>query len=139
MSIPFSGGCACGAIRYTSIAGPLIMANCHCRDCQRSSGTGFSSVVVVPADAVSIDGDEPVYHATQLSNGNRVERGFCAACGSPLFSRNAFAAHILSIKAGSLDDPSWFRPMANLWVASAQPWTVMDPELPRFEQMPPLG
>lgn len=139
MSVPFSGGCACGAIRYTSSAGPLIMAHCHCRDCQHSSGTGFASLVLVQADAVTIDGDEPKYHAIQTANGNTVRRGFCGACGSPLFSRNSFAEHILSIKAGSIDDPVWFKPMANIWTASAQPWSVMDPELPRFEQMPPMG
>src|SRR5882762_1408411 len=51
INTPFSGGCACGAIRYESTAEPLMMLHCHCRDCQQSSGGPFSSFVIVPTQA----------------------------------------------------------------------------------------
>src|SRR5437667_12391973 len=53
-SYPFSGGCACGAIRYESTAEPVMMLHCHCRDCQRSSGGPFSSFVIVPTEAFKL-------------------------------------------------------------------------------------
>jgi hypothetical protein len=54
MTIPCSGGCACGAIRYESTAEPALMLHCHCRDCQRSSGGPFSSFVIVPKEAFKV-------------------------------------------------------------------------------------
>ena len=50
MPTPFFGGCACGAIRYTCAAAPLFALNCHCRDCQRASGSAFCPVLYVPRD-----------------------------------------------------------------------------------------
>jgi len=45
MFTPFSGGCACGAIRYECAAEPLYMVNCECRDCQRATGSAYCAVV----------------------------------------------------------------------------------------------
>ena len=134
----FSGGCACGAIRYKCSAEPIASINCHCRDCQRSSGTAFSSVVVVPASAVKLLNGEPKYHAVQAESGNLVRRGFCAECGSPLFAGTSIRSDILAIKAGSLDDPSWFKPKVDIWTASAQPWDYMNPDLAKVAKHPPM-
>ena len=54
LATPFSGGCACGAIRYECTAEPVLMFHCHCRDCQRASGGPYSSYVIVPADAFKL-------------------------------------------------------------------------------------
>jgi hypothetical protein len=59
MDVPFFGGCACGAVRYECSAAPVAMVNCHCRDCQRAGGTGFSPTVVVPADSFRLLRGEP--------------------------------------------------------------------------------
>ena len=56
MPTPFTGGCACGAIRYECSADPILSLNCHCRDCQRASGSPFATVLLVPQDAVKITG-----------------------------------------------------------------------------------
>ena len=54
MKTPFSGGCACGAIRYSCAAEPLYMGNCHCRDCQRATGSAyFAAVIVKQSDFLS--------------------------------------------------------------------------------------
>src|SRR5258707_13767382 len=76
-----SGGCSCGAVRYEASADPVVMLNCHCRDCQRASGAGFAAVVVVAKSALRIEG-ELRYHETVGESGNVVERGFCPTCGS---------------------------------------------------------
>ena len=137
MPAPFSGGCACGAIRYECSAEPLIIANCHCRDCQRSSGRACSSVVVVLAASLKLLKGEAKYHLVKAESGNVVRRGFCSECGSPLFAGNSVHPEMLAIKVGSVDDPSWCAPMVDIWTASAQPCDCMNPELPKFPQQPP--
>lgn len=126
----FSGRCACGAIRYETDADPAVMLNCHCRDCQRASGSGYAAVAVFPKTAMIVDG-EPRFHRSVGDSGHAVERGFCPTCGSPLFTTLARIPTVLGVQAASLDDPSLFRPTKNIFTASAQAWDHLDPSLPR--------
>ena len=136
MKTPFTGGCMCAAIRYECSAAPIVMGNCHCRDCQQATGTAFAAAILVPRNAVTIAGEVKYYEVTGDS-GQIVSRGFCPNCGSRLFGQRA-VADFLSIMAGSLDDPSEFRPAMHLYTASAQPWDYMNPDLPKFPQsLPP--
>ena len=109
-----------------------------CRDCQRATGSAFASLLFVPRHAVTIAGDVKYYEVTGES-GNRVSRGFCPTCGARLFSKPAaeiLLADLLGISAGSLDDPSGYRPMMDIYATSAQPWDCMNPELPKFPRLP---
>ena len=81
----FSGGCACGAIRYTCSASPLAMVTCHCRDCQMARGGGYSPAVIVSATAFQITRGEPRTYESVAESGNTARRAFCPACGSPLY------------------------------------------------------
>ena len=137
MAAPFTGGCACGAIRYECSAEPGLSMNCHCRDCQRASGTAYASVIRVPAAAFKVVKGEPKFYTVTGDSGNQVSRSFCPNCGSPLFSRLSAATDVVGIRVGSLDDPSWHRPTANIFVKSAQPWDYMNPDLPKFPGYPP--
>lgn len=130
MSRTITGGCACGAIHYECSAEPIVMLNCHCRDCQRASGSAYAAIVVAPKAAVTIQG-EPRYHKTDGQPGKAVERGFCPNCGSPLFVKLERLPDILALQAGSLADPSHFQPKLDSFVSSAQPWDHMDPKLPK--------
>ena len=133
----FTGGCVCGAIRYECTSRPIVMLNCHCRDCQQVSGGPFTPVVYVPAKAFRITQGSLRYYATlSVANGHN-KRGFCPDCGSRI--TGAESDRGIGITASSLDDPSWFRPKMNLWVCDAQPWVLLDPKLPSFEQYPPVG
>jgi len=130
MQIPFAGGCACGAIRYECTAEPIMALNCHCRDCQRASGSAYASGIFVPAAGVTVRG-EPTYHVTTSDSGNIASRGFCPRCGSPVLAKQSqWPAFI--IYASSLDDPSWHRPAMDIFTASAQPWDHMDSSLPKY-------
>ena len=138
MPAPFSGGCLCGAIRYESRAEPLFSINCHCRDCQRTTGTAYAPVLAVPRDALSISQGEPTYYTSQSDSGETVSRGFCPECGSGIFSKLSANPDIVGLKAASLDDPSWFRPTVDIYTDSAQPWDVMNPDLPKVPKMPQM-
>lgn len=133
MAIPtkFSGGCACGAIRYECSARPAAMVNCHCRDCQRAGGSASSPTVVVPSATVRLSG-EPTHYDMTAESGAIARRAFCPTCGSALYATTSARPDVMAIRAGSLDDPSWFHPAADVWTASAQPWDVMDRGVPKF-------
>ncbi len=136
MREPFTGRCACGAIRYECSSGPAAKLSCHCRDCQRASGGAGSFLVVVPESRLRVTG-EPKYHVSEPEPGKPVRRGFCGQCGSPMFLYVGSLAGRAFITAGSLDDPSRFKPMVHIWTASAQPWDFMNPAIPRFPKAPP--
>ena len=136
MATRFTGGCICGGVRYECAADPIAMGNCHCRDCQRASGSAYAPALLVPASAVSITGEVKYYDVTGDS-GSIVQRGFCPTCGARLFGKAAIAADIIDIMVGSLDDPGWYRPQADVYTASAQPWDHMNPDLPKFPKLPP--
>jgi hypothetical protein len=136
MATSIKGGCACGAVRYESSAEPLFAGTCHCRDCQHATGGASASALAVPKNALKITG-EVRYHEVTGGSGNKIGRGFCTNCGSPVLVRPAVMPDALLIAAGSLDDPSWFKPAMDLWTSSAQPWDHMNPDLPKFPQMPP--
>jgi len=133
----FSGGCACGAIRYECTGEPIMMFNCHCRDCQRATGSAFSAVVYVPAHAFKITRGAPRYYQTSSEGGGHNKRGFCAECGSRLFGGGTEEGQ--GINASSLDDPNSFKPQMHIWTSDAQPWDHMDSTLPKFEKYPPSG
>ena len=126
-----TGGCACGAVRYTVNADPVLMLNCHCRDCQRATGSAYAPVVVVPRDSVQIAGDLKYYRIVGES-GSAVERGFCPKCGSRVVGNLERFPEIVGLLAGGLDDPSLHRPTMDIFTASAPPWDHMAPESQKF-------
>jgi len=132
-----TGGCLCGAVRYESAGEPLFSLLCHCRDCQHQSGSAFIAAMRVPAAGFRITKGEPKLFVTASDAGNAVTRAFCPECGCPLFIRVSARPDIVGLRVGSLDDPSAFRPEADIFVKSAQPWDHMNPELPKYQTYPP--
>ena len=130
-----SGGCACGAIRYKAAAPPLFSFKCHCRDCQRMSGSGYMGVMWVPTESIDISGVFEA-HVLKAVSGRELNRGFCAKCGSNVILRSTEVTQMTQIVASSLDDPKLFQPTAELWTASAQPWDLIDESLEVFETQP---
>jgi hypothetical protein len=138
MATTFTGGCLCGAVRYECFADPLFMGNCHCRDCQKAGGGAYDACIGLPAAALKITG-KVKYHDTKAESGNTLSRGFCPECGARLFSKTSGMQDLAMITAGSLDDPSQYKPSIDIFTSSAQPWDYMNPALPKFPKMPPMG
>ena len=138
MNVPFSGGCACGAIRYRCSGKPLAMLNCHCRDCQQSSGAPFAAGVVVPTNSVEITGSPKTY-SVRASSRTLTTRSFCSNCGSPLFATGEAMPNFMSIRFTTLDDSSGFHPALDIWTSSATSWVCLDAELLHFPESPPPG
>jgi hypothetical protein len=112
------------------------MGNCHCRDCQQATGSAYFAAVAVKACDFKLEKGEPSWFERTADRGHVVRRGFCRDCGSPLFLVNGARQGAMVLYAGSLDDPSWYRPSRDIFVKSAQPWDLMHPELPKSDGMP---
>jgi hypothetical protein len=106
--------------------------NCHCRDCQRATGSAYASGLFVPAAALSFSNGEPKYHVTTADSGNVVSRGFCVECGSPVVAKQQSVYPVYIIHASTLDEPSGHRPTMDVFTSSAQPWDHMHPDLPKY-------
>jgi hypothetical protein len=137
MSKAYTGGCACGAIRYEIPGEPLVMTDCQCRDCQRKSGTGHGSYLTF-ADrrSVTLDGDARHWDIAGDS-GNVKTRAFCPTCGSPVYLTFAAMPDLFTVHAASLDDPGRYKPQMVLYGVSGHAWDHVDPALPKFDRMPP--
>lgn len=132
----YAGGCFCGAVRYRAAGAPIVEGNCHCRDCQKTSGGPYAPTLFFPIDAVEITG-EVKYHESIGGSGRPIRRGFCPECGSQLFGRPALRGGMIGIRAGSLDDPRVFKPMTEIFVSQAAPWDRMLDHTAKFETSPP--
>lgn len=131
-----TGGCLCGSIKYSFQGAPVMTGVCHCRDCQKQTGTSFSIIQGVPREALKVTGTPKVI-ATRGISGGAVQRHFCGDCGSPLYSLVDEVPALAFLKAGTLDEVSTLAPQFQVWCSTAQPWLTIDPALPRFEQNPP--
>ncbi|MDW5415259.1 GFA family protein [Iodobacter sp. CM08] len=135
MKSKYAGACLCGEVRYESDSEPAFSGNCHCKDCQRSSGGSFTPAMFFAEASVSISG-APKYFRSTGDSGRFIERGFCPSCRSQLFTKLEMMPGVLGIKAGTLDDASMFNPRLDFYVSSAQHWDHMDPRLPKSEKSP---
>lgn len=137
MSKAYTGGCACGAIRYEISAEPVVMTDCQCRQCQRESGTGHASHLVFPHAAAKVEGEAA--HWDMVGDGGTAKRrAFCPACGSPVYMTFPGGPNFFVVRAGSLDDPSRYKPQMVTWAAAARAWDRTDPAVPKFDKMPPM-
>ncbi|MGR8946689.1 MAG: GFA family protein [Gammaproteobacteria bacterium] len=132
------GGCACGAIRYEFSGDTIVAVNCHCRDCQRASGSAYASLLIVLEESFRFLNGEPKFHEKSSDRGTTMRRGFCADCGSPIILLEPHRPKWVFLQAASLDDPSVHKPTMDIFTASANPWDVLDSKLEQFPAMPPI-
>ncbi|MCX7304724.1 MAG: GFA family protein [Hyphomicrobiales bacterium] len=136
MTKPYSGGCACGAIRYSAAAEPIMSNDCQCRQCQKDSGAGHGSYLTFPMGAVSVEGEARTFDLTG-DLGTVKRRAFCPTCGTPVFMTFPVMPDLFVVRAGTLDEPERYRPQMVIWTDAAQGWDRLDPTLPAFARMPP--
>lgn len=132
-----SGSCLCGAVRYETAADPVLMGVCHCKHCQRQSGSAFSMLVAVPKGSLALSG-EPLAEFHDIGDSTLpVVRKFCPKCGSPVLSEATATPMWDFIKAGTLDDTSWFKPQFHMFCEHAQAWAIPNDSAPRMPRNPP--
>ncbi|TDH38656.1 aldehyde-activating protein [Pseudohoeflea suaedae] len=136
MSTHYSGGCACGALRYETGAESVFSNHCQCTDCARRSGTGHGSYLTFPdRDAVKVTGEARTW-TVRADSGFDKHHAFCPACGTPVYLTFERMPGIFTVHAASLDDPSVFVPTVITYARSAFAWDEMSPALTAFETSP---
>lgn len=136
MEPPYTGGCQCGAIRYEITAKPLTLYACHCTDCQKQSASAFGMTFRIKGESLKITAGTTQEWHTVADSGNAKVAHFCGTCGTRLYNAPARHPGALSIKAGTLDDTSWLRPVGSVWTRSAQPWVTVPPSPLNHETQP---
>lgn len=129
------GGCACGAVRYRITRRPMFVHCCHCRWCQRESGAAFALNALVEADCVTLlkGSPEVVNTPSESGKGQKIIR--CPGCRIALWSNYAGAGDAIRfIRVGTLDEPDRLPPDIHIYTASKQPWVVLPPDTPAFEE-----
>jgi hypothetical protein len=132
-----SGSCLCGASRYESAADPVLMCVCHCKHCQKQSGSAFSMLVGVPRGSLAFSGESLAEFHDVGDSTLPIVRKFCPRCGSPVLSDVAAVPTLDFIKAGTLEDTSWFKPQFHMFCEHAQAWAIPEDNAPRIRRNPP--
>ena len=128
MSVPLTGSCLCGAIRFTVSAPVSELRACHCRDCQKTSGTAGSVNAVLPASAFKITQGTPKRYDAKATSGRTLHRYFCAGCGSPIYSQRQTNPDLVVVRAGAFDNAEGMKIATNIWTSTARPWAHIDPQ-----------
>jgi hypothetical protein len=126
------GGCTCGAVRYRLASAPMFVHCCHCRDCQRQTGSAFVINALIETDRVVLAGDlRPVAMPTDSGRPHRIFR--CASCQTAMWSEYGGLGTLLFVRVGTLDDPAAIPPDVHIYVRSKLPWVTLPEGVPNFE------
>ena len=136
MTDELTGGCLCGAVRYTLKPGFRMKPYaCHCTDCQKRTGTAFSSHMGVMENDLEVTGELDEAHFTQPSGAESLIVG-CAKCRSRIYAKNSARPGFASLRWGTLDNSKDMSPQAHLWVSSKQPWIKIPDDVPALDTQP---
>ena len=130
-----TGRCLCGACTFTIEGDPIVVAHCHCLDCQRLSGAGHTTGAMFAEAGVAIAG-KPASFSMKSDAGSTVTRLFCGACGSPLFGMNTNMPGFMTVSLGALDASDALPPQVAIFTRTRRPWDALDPSVASFEAQP---
>jgi hypothetical protein len=133
---PVAGGCQCRTVRYQITAPPLGVYNCHCKDCQRSSGGTHTMSMPTRREHVVLLQGELVAFDKAADSGRLVRMMGCSRCGTKVWNEPLSFTTMLVVKPGTLDDMSWATPVGNIWTASKAPWVEIDNTFVNFPRQP---
>jgi hypothetical protein len=127
------GGCACAAVRYRLESAPMFVHCCHCRDCQRQTGSAFVINALIETDRISLLSGDPAPVAVPTDSGrpHRIYR--CPACRIALWSDYGGRPPLRFVRVGTLDDPAALPPDVHIFTRSKLPWIELPNAVPAFE------
>ena len=118
------GGCACGAVRYALTSEPLVVHCCHCRNCQRQTGSAFVINLLIEADRVELLGAEPQPVDAPRDDGSPQRVYRCPECQVAVYSEYGWP-EVVFVRAGTLDEPSGVTPDVHIFTRSKVPWVTL--------------
>jgi hypothetical protein len=133
MAADLQGGCACGAVRYQLGSPPMFVHCCHCRDCQRHTGSAFVLNALIEADRVTLLAGNPEPVAAPTPSGKPQEIYRCPSCRVALWSTYGGVQKLRFVRVGTLDDSAALKPDVHIYVRSKLPWITLPEGVPAFE------
>ena len=134
-TFPLDGGCDCRAIRYRMTAAPLFVHCCHCRWCQRESGSAFALNAMIETDRLERLAGTPELDDTPSASGRGQKFLRCPTCRIAVWSHYAGAGTAVAfVRVGTLDDPDALPPDVHIFTSSKQPWVVLPAGTPAFAE-----
>ncbi|HEY6578403.1 MAG TPA: GFA family protein [Rhizomicrobium sp.] len=133
MTQAFEGGCACGAVRYRLDSAPMFVNCCHCRDCQRQTGSAFVINAIIETDRIALlaGSPEPVTVPTDSGRPHDIYR--CRHCGTALWSDYGRRPSLRFVRVGTLDEPDALAPDAHIFTRSKLGWVGLPAGAPAFD------
>ena len=131
----FEGGCTCGHVRYRMESRPMRVHCCHCRWCQRETGSAFVLNAIIESDRVTVLEGQPERVTIPSESGAGQEMIRCPHCKIAVWSHYASAGRLASmVRVGTLDDPDQLPPDVHIFTESKQPWVIIPDDVPAFEK-----
>jgi len=128
---PLTGHCTCNDVRYRMTGRPLFVHCCHCRWCQRETGTAFALNAMIEADRVTLLQGAPEVVRTPSNSGKGQKIWRCPRCRIALWSNYAGAGDAVHfVRVGTLDEPDRLPPDIHIYTSTKQPWVVLPPGVP---------
>jgi len=137
MTLKYNGKCLCGEVRFTAVGPPLVVAQCHCEECRRLSGTGHSIGAMFRTDAVVLSGKISEF-TYQSGKGSTVTKGFCATCGSPIYGRNTQSPDHMTLSLGAMDNADKLRVGVVIFARDRPHWDHLGDDVPS-SPLSPIG
>jgi hypothetical protein len=133
MSERLEGGCACGAVRYRLESAPMFVHCCHCRDCQRQTGSAFVLNALIETDRITVLAGDPEPVPVPTDSGRPHDIWRCRTCRTALWSDYGGRAALRFVRVGTLDDAAALPPDVHIYTRSKLPWITLPKEVPAFE------
>ena len=127
------GGCACGAVRYRLESTPMFVHCCHCKDCQRQTGSAFALNALIETNRVSVLGGEVSRSQMPTDSGRPHGIDRCVKCGTAVWSEYGGIAALRFVRVGTLDEPTKLQPDVHIYTRSKVPWVSIPEGVPVFE------
>jgi hypothetical protein len=133
MSEKLEGGCSCGAVRYRLETAPMFVHCCHCRDCQRQTGSAFVLNALIETDRINVfsGATMPVSMPTDSGRPHLIHR--CPGCQIAVWSDYGGRPALRFVRVGTLDNPTALSPDVHIFTRSKQPWVNLPENVPAFE------
>jgi len=133
MTNTFEGGCACGAVRYRLLSAPMFVHCCHCRDCQRQTGSAFVINALIETDRIALLSGSPEAVAVPTDSGQPHDIYRCPRCRTAMWSDYGRRAKLRFVRAGTLDDAAALAPDVHIYTRTKLPWVALPAGVPAFE------
>ena len=128
------GGCACGQTRYRLASKPMFVHCCHCRDCQRQTGSAFVINALIETDRIRVISGNPLPVAVPTDSGDGHDIHRCPACQTAMWSDYGGRPALRFVRVGTLDDPASLPPDVHIYTRSKLPWVGLPAGVPAFAE-----